>query len=1390
MSIKSKTQHNKIIIAAFVLLWLVSAGVSLWQLSNDKIPQAHADVTLSLSATQKVNNQVDLTVTTSGSTADQAKVYGFWRKVSGNNSSNTHVGTSNTPAWNDTFGIKPPAGSENGPFIYTVKAYKNQTDADAEGNGLASADSAPITLTTMSTSTGTGGTATGAVSGAECAEAVQKGRASSNMITTSLYTELNKDGVKKVFKWSLSLVNVIVLMFLLVIAFANIARVQIDNYAIKTMFPTLIGGVLLANFSWLLCRFMIETSTLLYNSLVAPYGGGAGLFTSIAEGYGIGQNTICTTASGSSFASGILGSVVGTVLIAIAAVLMFTLYALLVARIWIITMMVVMAPLACIALALSTTRPYFKKWWSLFFNWTFMTPAAFLILILARQVSDIGGYKNPNLTKYILTTALLYFAIQVPFKMGGDWMRQWGNVVSSFKKKAAQPLVNQQKAIQDWASKGYQTQKDLLKLRGKRIAAGHVGPKDMNINPLRGFRNMISAGRDKREMTTKRLEDEMFDIDNTAQKRWRESRRGERYLQKNTRADSGKTTSEIEKENAQTAASERYYQTHDRERTVTAETRQQTLKDALEATKQERANEFLNTDAGKALFRDLASAGYRKETAANVVAALQASSARDFMKTADGIALVQKLIASGWKKEAAELWLKKTQDDIAWNFAGRNDAHDPNKEDTPSQRVGAALARDLTKARAEGNIADLRVKRAFIRAETRAREDYIWDLANGKIKDADPEEVKDAKKVIAARDNMTKLKGERDAMHKQIEDKQKTIKPEIDVLETKIEQLEGEREEEIAKRTAKAEIDIRAANPKLDDHAISKLIRKRRIRETYLDELEKTADGEDKVVALRKEIKNKKDNVEGVGELKKQIVNKSGEIKKATITLDKLDQKIVRHSYEAQEAAITADDELVETSSRRVAMLAQSEVGHAIDARRAVYRQHIATFQAMADQYAQSAIANLRMNPAWIAKYTSTNFMTGKPHDRNAGYGEAQVYARNADDVIEMRDRHYTTQVKLATAKANAEAEHRKGVEKANIEMISSQMINDRIEIAEATVKKLSNKYRKIQDSIKQYQTHYDELLAQRIRIKNGEETAVEGLDEEIEAVASQIKQYQEKNLTPIKKLLESAEENLDNQNAQLEEHAQKVFKKTGGDLDLLGEHQRSYYAQVKDKSGKVIGLRVRHARKDPELAASKQRKEIDRGIGEARAALKQGSSIYSESFSPDAILNELRGEGIDIHNIPADDIFGGEAVQELLRGNVEHGISMIKDEARDWRKIVSCIDAAINMMQRTTSGGNNTIRVACIGELFPDELMSDIIYSLADFDPFKAIGANKSGGGDSQKVNAIVDMGQSGKLDIDAARQLLNSFQTDAPNRLLVNVVKDQPIFGRLVALLSSSAG
>ncbi|TSC94423.1 MAG: Uncharacterized protein Athens101428_280, partial [Candidatus Berkelbacteria bacterium Athens1014_28] len=58
----------------------------------------------------------------------------------------------------------------------------------------------------------------------------------------------------------MNIVNSLVLAAFIFIAFMNILRIQLDSYAVKKILPTFIMAVILANFSFLIARILLDFS--------------------------------------------------------------------------------------------------------------------------------------------------------------------------------------------------------------------------------------------------------------------------------------------------------------------------------------------------------------------------------------------------------------------------------------------------------------------------------------------------------------------------------------------------------------------------------------------------------------------------------------------------------------------------------------------------------------------------------------------------------------------------------------------------------------------------------------------------------------------------------------------------------------------------------------------------------------------------------------------------------------------------------------------------------------------------------------------------------------------------------------------------------------------------
>jgi len=248
--------------------------------------------------------------------------------------------------------------------------------------------------------------------------------------------------VPRVWKLTRSLINILLVIALLVISFANITRFSLDTYTVKTALPKLILGVILANLSMLIIRLMTQLAdqvTGLFSRDLAGLGDFPQLVTQAAAAVGLsGLGTI-----GGIFTGG-LGYIVLFILAIIAFVLLLWLAFLLYFRLAAVYLLTILAPLTFVAYGIpGIGDKFFKMWWQHAVKWVFMVPAMAAIFWLSFEVSGSG---ESSVAKVILGYVLFITAVTLPMKWGGAVMQG----ASSFFKKATGGEWAQKKLGEKW----------------------------------------------------------------------------------------------------------------------------------------------------------------------------------------------------------------------------------------------------------------------------------------------------------------------------------------------------------------------------------------------------------------------------------------------------------------------------------------------------------------------------------------------------------------------------------------------------------------------------------------------------------------------------------------------------------------------------------------------------------------------------------------------------------------------------------------------------------------------------------------------------------------------------------------------------------------------------
>ncbi|MFA6493138.1 MAG: hypothetical protein WCV58_03310 [Patescibacteria group bacterium] len=273
------------------------------------------------------------------------------------------------------------------------------------------------------------------------------------------------------WKFVLTLTDLFLVVILLFLGIVNILHIQYDTYAIKKMLPLLIVGVILANFSLLIMRMLIDASNILTQSFMGDKNPGT-MVSDLITAANVGSPTGFW--GGQAKVWGLLVAVIFSFFAIAAFVILGVMFYV---RYAVILLLAIAAPLAFVAMAFPPTQSLFKQWWSITTKFVFMKPIALFFIYIAIQVK--GGETTINsLTGWMIVTALVYFAIIVPWKLGGAVMSMWGGAMGSLFGTKQGGWAR--KPVDDW----WQRRKDqagaLAKVRFPKLFAGSEADRIKN----------------------------------------------------------------------------------------------------------------------------------------------------------------------------------------------------------------------------------------------------------------------------------------------------------------------------------------------------------------------------------------------------------------------------------------------------------------------------------------------------------------------------------------------------------------------------------------------------------------------------------------------------------------------------------------------------------------------------------------------------------------------------------------------------------------------------------------------------------------------------------------------------------------------------------------------
>ena len=327
-----------------------------------------------------------------------------------------------------------PSGRLNGSF-----PAEGQTPTEPKGLLISLLEVRPL-LAKVSSSGGSFGDAVAAsgpaVTSGTCDDATDPGGAD------TAYT----CSIKVMWNNMKNITLTVFILIFLVIIFANVATIGIDNYTIKKMLPRLVAAAILIQFSLLIVSLLVDIFNVLGKTVSelilslapatsvcptvasGPSGTGAGKVV-MGAGLGVGVTALLASPVGGPIA--LVGVVVIIVLVVMVAIAAIGAFIALLARQLIIFALVLTAPLAFAAWILPGTEKYFKLWRDNLIKSLAMFPIAVSMLAAAVLFSTTVIQVNACEQEFSLSTIMAALVPMVALLMLPKTFKWGGNLTSA-----------------------------------------------------------------------------------------------------------------------------------------------------------------------------------------------------------------------------------------------------------------------------------------------------------------------------------------------------------------------------------------------------------------------------------------------------------------------------------------------------------------------------------------------------------------------------------------------------------------------------------------------------------------------------------------------------------------------------------------------------------------------------------------------------------------------------------------------------------------------------------------------------------------------------------------------------------------------------------------------
>ncbi|MBQ3326045.1 MFS transporter [Candidatus Saccharibacteria bacterium] len=317
------------------------------------------------------------------------------------------------------------------------------------------------------------------------------------LLVVSPVTTDGNSPIYKVWEIMRDVTNIVFVILLLVVVYSQVTGLGISNYGIKKALPKLVVAAVLVNMSYLICALAVDVSNIIGANL-------KGVFTSIEEsaiaagGLGDAAKITWTQLTGVLIGGGAIAGVsigvaggLGALLWPLIVSLIGGILSVLVGLITIgmrqalISVLIMISPLAFVAYMLPNTESWFKKWKDIFTSMLIFYPM-FSLLFGTAQLAGWAIIAN-SLTNSNFFGVVLGMAVQVfPLILSVSLMKMSGTVLGRVSSKLDALTTKPRGALKDYG-----------KLRGDLARNRYISE---SIRPSAGLRRYMDARQRRQEI--------------------------------------------------------------------------------------------------------------------------------------------------------------------------------------------------------------------------------------------------------------------------------------------------------------------------------------------------------------------------------------------------------------------------------------------------------------------------------------------------------------------------------------------------------------------------------------------------------------------------------------------------------------------------------------------------------------------------------------------------------------------------------------------------------------------------------------------------------------------------------------------------------------------------